>query len=75
VRALLLVRITRVRREGMIEGLAIDVLGVRRKVRLYRSRQIAIGSVWYGRHLPNPARARRAPRSSAEKAAAIVRAA
>src|SRR6516165_8630167 len=34
-----------------IEGLAIDVLGVRRKVRLHRSGQIAVGTVCHGRHL------------------------
>jgi hypothetical protein len=43
-----------VRREGMIEGLAIDVLGVRRKVRLHRGRQIAVGSVWHDRHPAQP---------------------
>src|SRR5262249_59739594 len=32
----------------MMEGLAIDVLGLRRKVRLDRSWQIAVGTVWHG---------------------------
>jgi hypothetical protein len=54
VRALLLVGITRVRREGMIEGLAIDILGVRRKVRLHRSGQIALKA--YGMAVTPPTR-------------------
>jgi len=48
VRAFLLARITQVRGEGMIEGFAVNVLGVRRKVCLHRRRQIAIGTVWHG---------------------------
>src|SRR6516162_109491 len=51
VRGLLLARIAYVRREGMIEGLAVDVLGVWRNVCLHRRRQIAVGTVWHGRYL------------------------
>src|SRR6516165_5479052 len=50
-------RIAHVRREGMIEGLAVDVLGVRRKVCLHRRWQIAVGTVWHGRHLGGAIRA------------------
>lgn len=42
MRSFLPARITDMRREGMIEGLAVDVLGMRRKVRLHRSRQVAV---------------------------------
>ena len=50
MRGLLLARIAHVRCEGMIESLAVNVLGVRRKVCLHRRRQIAVGPVWHGRH-------------------------
>ena len=38
----LLPRIAGVRCEGMIERLAVDILGVRRKMRLQRSRRLLL---------------------------------
>src|SRR6516225_1930695 len=59
VRRFLLARIAAMRGEGMIESFAIDVLGVRRQMCLYRSRQIIVRSIWHSFYLLRPAKHRR----------------
>ena len=45
MRRFFLARITGMGCEGVIEGFAVDILGMRRKVRLHRHRQIFVSSV------------------------------
>ena len=51
MRRFLLARIAAVRRKGAIERLAIDILRVRRQMRLHRRRKLAVGPVRQGRSL------------------------
>jgi hypothetical protein len=45
--SLFLVRLARVRSEGVVEGLTINILGVIGKVRTHGLRQIAVGWIWH----------------------------
>ena len=45
---LLPARIVRVRGKGVVECLAVDVLGMGRQVRLHRSGKIVVGQIWHG---------------------------
>lgn len=47
MRCFLLARVAHMRRMGMIEGLAIDVLSMLGQVSLDRGRQIGIKCVWH----------------------------
>jgi hypothetical protein len=49
VRRFLLTRVAGVGREGMVEGLAVDVLGMRRQMPLHRDRKVAVAPVRHDR--------------------------
>jgi hypothetical protein len=52
MRPLLLPRIADVSRERIVEGLAIDILSVRRKVRPHGSRQVTVGKIGHALKVP-----------------------
>jgi hypothetical protein len=53
MRRFFLARITGMGCEGVIEGFKVDILGMRRKMRLHRHRQIFVASIGHD-CLPRP---------------------